>query len=200
MPVQKVSHEMDLLDKVSQGDEKAFGEIFHLYRNKVYTIAFRLTVASPVAEEILLDVFLQVWLKREELKEVKHFKAWLFTITRNRTFSMLKQMAAQKMAIPMPEDGDELLLHATEHPGEHLQEKEYRQILRQAVTRLSPQQKKVYTLIKEQGLKREEAASALNIAPETVKRHLSEAMHFIRVYCLARLGMLAALILLKELL
>lgn len=200
MPVQKVSHEMDLLDKVSQGDEKAFGEIFHLYRNKVYTIAYRLTVAGPVAEEILLDVFLQVWLKREELKEVRHFKAWLFTIARNRTFSMLKQIAVQKMAVPITEDGDDLLLHAAEHPGEQLQEKETRQILRQAVAKLSPQQKKVYTLIKEQGLKREEAASALNIAPETVKRHLTEAMHFIRIYCLARLSMFTALILLKQLL
>lgn len=199
MPVQKDTHEMDLLHNVSQGDEKAFGEIFHLYRNKVYTIAYRLTVAAPVAEEILLDVFLQVWLKREELKDVMHFKAWLFTITRNRTFSMLKQMAAQKTAISLHE-GDDLLLETTEHPGDRLEEKEYRQILRQAVTRLSPQQKKVYTLIKEQGLKRDEAASALNIAPETVKRHLSEAMHFIRVYCLARLGISTAIILLKELL
>lgn len=199
MPVQKVIHEVDLLDKVSQGDEKAFGEIFHLYRNKVYTIAYRLTVAAPVAEEILLDVFLQVWLKREELKNVKHFKAWLFTITRNRTFSMLKHMAAQKMSVPIP-DGEDFLLETTEHPGEQLQEKEYRQILRQAVAKLSPQQKKVYTLIKEQGLKREEAASVLNIAPETVKRHLSEAMHFIRVYCLTRLGVYGALIILKELL
>lgn len=199
MPVQNDTHEMDLLHKVSQGDEKAFGEIFHLYRNKVYTIAYRLTVAAPVAEEILLDVFLQVWLKREELKNVMHFKAWLFTITRNRAFSMLKQMAAQKTAISLQE-GDELLLETTEHPGDRLQEKEYRQILRQAVANLSPQQKKVYTLIKEQGLKREEAASALNIAPETVKRHLSEAMHFIRVYCLARLGVSTAIILLKELL
>lgn len=199
MPVQKDTHEMDLLHNVSQGDEKAFGEIFHLYRNKVYTIAYRLTVAAPVAEEILLDVFLQVWLKREELKNVMHFKAWLFTITRNRTFSMLKQMAAQKMAVSLPE-GDDLLLETTEHPGDRLQEKEYRQILQQAVASLSPQQKKVYTLIKEQGLKRDEAASALNIAPETVKRHLSEAMHFIRVYCLARLGIFTAVILLKELL
>jgi RNA polymerase sigma-70 factor (ECF subfamily) len=128
-----------------------------------------------------------------------HFKAWLFTITRNRTFSMLKQMAIQRTAISLPE-GDELLLETTENPGDRLQEKEYRQILRQAVTKLSPQQKKVYTLIKEQGLKRDEAANALNIAPETVKRHLSEAMHFIRVYCLARLGISTAIILLKELL
>lgn len=197
MPVQKDIHEMDLLHKVSQGDEKAFSELFHLYRNKVYSIAFRLTAAAPVAEEILLDVFMQVWLKREELAEVRHFTAWLFTSTRNRAFTMLKQMAVQKMSTPLPENDDNFL-QSPKHPGEQLQEKEYRNVLYQAVSTLSPQQKKVYTLIKEYGLKREEAASALNLSPETVKRHLSEAMHSIRTYCLSRIGMMGAIFILTQ--
>ncbi len=141
MSVQKVMDESSLLNAVAAGDEKAFSEIFHLYRNKVYTIAYRLTVSVPVAEEILLDVFLQVWMKREELTAVVHFRAWLFTITRNRAISMLRQMAARQTATPIPDD-NELLLQAADHPAGRLQEKEYRLILQQAIARLSPQQKK----------------------------------------------------------
>ena len=70
----------------------------------------------------------------------------------------------------------------------------------QAVDRLPSQQKKVYHLIKEHGMKREEAAVELNLSPETVKRHLSEAMQFIRVYCLSHLGVYGALIIMKGLL
>lgn len=199
MPVHNAIEEIALLNAVAAGDEKAFAELFHLYRNKVYTIAYRLTVTAPVAEEILLDVFLQVWLKREELAAISHFRAWLFTVTRNKTFSMLKQMAAQHTSTPIPGD-EKLMLQTGNHPGDQLQDKEYRLVLQQAIGRLSPQQKKVYTLIKERGLKREEAASVLNLSPETVKRHLAEAMHCIRTYCLTRLGVTATILLLKELL
>lgn len=197
MSAQKVHIEPGLLKAVSEGDEKAFSEIFHLYRNKIYAIAFKLTASEAVAEEVLLDVFLKVWLKREQLQQVEHFTAWLFTITRNHIFNLLKQKALEMT--PLAEQEEHLHQHS-DHPGSILQEKEYRQVLQQAVNRLPPQQKKVYHLIKEHGLKREEAASELNLSPETVKRHLSDAMQFIRVYCVSHLGGYGALVIVKELL
>src|SRR5689334_1223372 len=93
-----MENEAVLLRAISKGDEKAFAEIFHRYRNKIYSVAFRLTNSAQVSEEVLLDVFLKVWAKKEELPEVKDFAAWLFIITRNRVFSTLKQMAVRKQA------------------------------------------------------------------------------------------------------
>ncbi|MGX5820723.1 RNA polymerase sigma factor [Chitinophaga lutea] len=185
-----------LLHAVAEGNEKAFEEMFHSYRNKIYSIAFRITGSEPVAEEVLLDVFLKVWLKRDQLPEVEHFSAWLFTITRNRVFSILKQMAVRRQAEAVLEP-DEFLFHSAD-PNAALMEKEYRRVLQQAIDRLSPQQKKVYRLIKERGLKREEAALELNLSPETVKRHLSDAMHVIRVHCLSQLSLYGALVVLKK--
>ncbi|UYQ95764.1 sigma-70 family RNA polymerase sigma factor [Chitinophaga horti] len=185
-------NEKEYLQAVAQGDEVAFAEVFHRYRNKVYTIALNITRSEPVAEEILLDVFLKVWLKREQLYGLEHFSAWLFTITRNRVFSTLKQMAQDKRATLV----DEELLTDHENPNSRLLDKEYQKVLQQAVAGLSPQQKKVYHLIREGGLKREEAAQQLNLSPETVKRHLSEAMQFIRAYCLSHLGVYGTLVVL----
>jgi len=198
MAVQNAYNENELLKAVADGDEQAFTEIFHHFRNKVYSIAYKITGAGPVSEEILLDVFLKVWLKREELPRVKHFSAWLFTITRNRVFSTLKQMALRKEAETSLYPDDYLLQSA--NPNTLLLEKEYQQVLQQAVSKLSPQQRKVYNLIKERGLKREEAAEELNLSPETVKRHLSEAMYVIRAHCLSHLGVYAVLLIIKQLL
>lgn len=199
MSAHKIHIEPGLLKAVSEGDEKAFSEIFHLYRNKIYAIAFKVTGSEALAEEVLLDVFLKVWLKRDQLPQITHFTAWLFTVTRNHIFNLLKQTAMQMAPAPLMEQEEYLLPHA-DNPGAILQEKEYRSVLQQAVNQLPPQQKKVYHLIKEHGLKREEAATELNLSPETVKRHLSEAMQFIRVYCLSHLGMYGALAIIKELL
>lgn len=187
-------NEHSLLLATANGDEKAFAELFERFRNKVYSIAFDITRSQPVSEEIVLDVFLRVWLKREQLAQLEHFSAWLFTITRNRVFSALKQMAQEKRSMPVEEE----LLADPKTPGSQLLDKEYQQVLQQAVAGLSPQQKKVYRLIREHGMKREEAAQELNLSPETVKRHLSEAMQAIRVYCLSHLGLYGALIILKE--
>ncbi|WP_295128792.1 sigma-70 family RNA polymerase sigma factor [uncultured Chitinophaga sp.] len=187
-------NEHSLLLATANGDEKAFAELFERFRNKVYSIAFDITRSQPVSEEIVLDVFLRVWLKREQLAQLEHFSAWLFTITRNRVFSALKQLAQEKRSMPVEEE----LLADPKTPGSQLLDKEYQQVLQQAVAGLSPQQKKVYRLIREHGMKREEAAQELNLSPETVKRHLSEAMQAIRVYCLSHLGLYGALIILKE--
>ncbi|WP_341838755.1 RNA polymerase sigma-70 factor [Chitinophaga caseinilytica] len=189
-----------LLQAVAEGDEKAFSEIFHHYRNKVYAIAFKVTGSEAIAEEVLLDVFLKVWLKREQLPQVTHFAAWLFTITRNHLFNLLKQTAHRTQPAPLADAEEYALYPASDNPAAILQEKEYRKVLQQAIDRLPPQQKKVYRLIKEHGLKREEAAVELNLSPETVKRHLSDAMQFIRVYCVSHLGTWAALTIVKGIL
>lgn len=188
-----------LLQAVSEGDERAFSEIFHQFRNKVYAIAFKVTGSEAMAEEVLLDVFLKVWLKREQLPQVEHFTAWLYTITRNHLFNLLKQTALRVHAAPLTEQED-YQFPCSDNPAAILQEKEYRRVLQQAVDRLPPQQKKVYRLIKEHGMKREEAAVELNLSPETVKRHLSDAMQFIRVYCVSHLGTWAALSIVKGIL
>ncbi|OQP40075.1 hypothetical protein A4H97_17840 [Niastella yeongjuensis] len=193
----KVYIENVLLQATAEGDEKAFSEIFNHYRNKIYSFACRLTGSTDVADEILLDVFLRVWMKREELPEIKLFQAWLFTITRNRVFSTLKQMALRKEAENSFEKGNNLLLESTPH--DFLLDKEYQDVLQKAVAQLPPQQKKVYMLIKEYGMKREEAAQELNLSPETVKHYLSEAMYSVRTYCLAHLGVYATLLIIKDL-
>lgn len=189
----------ELFHAIAAGNEKAFEQLFSSYRNKVYTIALKITGSTELAEEVLLDVFLKVWIKREQLPHIEHFSAWLFTVTRNRVFKTLKQQALHAAGEAITGD-DDLLLSHTHHPGVVLVEKEYWQVLHEAVAQLSPQQKKVYHLIKENGLKREEAAAALNLSPETVKRHLAEAMHAIRAYCSYHLGTYAAILIIKELL
>lgn len=199
MNVRELHTETDLFRAIASGNEKAFETLFNKYRNKVYTIAFKITGSEELSEEIVLDVFLKVWLKREQLPELEYFTAWLFTITRNRVFKTLKQLAHRATDRPITEE-EEWLLTPADTSSSLLLEKEYRQILQDAVGQLSPQQKKVYHLIKEHGMKREEAAKALNLSPETVKRHLAEAMQFIRTYCSYHLGTYAALLIIKELL
>jgi RNA polymerase sigma-70 factor (family 1) len=188
-------NEIDLLKLVAEGDRNAFTQIYNNYRNKIYSIAYELTESTGVSEEIVQDVFLKIWVKRETLDEVEHFRAYLFTITRNYVFAALKRIARRERLEVSALEGAPLYHHDTE---DQVQNNEYTRILQAAIDRLPEQQRQVYNLIKKEGLKREEAAAALQLSPETVKTHLAQAMRSIRTYCLTRLDVTIALIILMR--
>jgi RNA polymerase sigma-70 factor (family 1) len=196
VPAPDISNQKDLLQRIAAGDTAAFTALFDAYKDRIYTIALRLTDSQHIAEEIVQDVFLRIWVKRENLAAVEHFRAYLFTATRNQVFNVLKRLGRHRRVTgelqadhaPEPADTDFLLL-----------DKEYQAILREAIDQLPPQQQQVYRLMKEQGLKRDQVAEQLAISPQTVKAHLAQAMRSIRAFCVARLDLYIAFILFENL-
>lgn len=174
----------DQLALIANGDEQAFTRLFHQYRNKIYSVALRLTESTFMAEEVVQEVFLRIWIKRVSLLEIKDFEAYLFIVARNYVFSAIKRTARQKNIeeawindSPTFENSADCVILT----------KEYEEVIRQAIDLLPAQQKQVYLLSKEQELKREEIARLLQISNETVKTHLSRAMRHIRAYSIAKL-------------
>lgn len=157
--------------------------MFRFYRDKVFNIACKLTGSREMADDIVQDIFLQVWLKRNIIAEVQHFKAYLFTLSRNYIARYMKRNARLLFTTATGEE------QVPEEPADRLlQEKEYAGILHQAIARLPAQQAEVYRLSKQEGLKREEIAGIMGISPETVKAYQALAMRSIRAYCMMRLG------------
>lgn len=196
VPAENNPNEKEWLRRVATGDEAAFTVLFDAYKDRIYTIALRITDSPLIAEEIVQDVFLKIWVKRESLTAVDHFRAYLFTATRNQVFNVLKRLARHREitaeltadAHAETSDSDTLLL-----------DKEYQAILSEAVNQLPPQQQQVYRLMKEQGLKRDQVAEQLAISPQTVKVHLAQAMRSIRAFCIARLDIYIAFVLFENL-
>jgi RNA polymerase sigma-70 factor (family 1) len=172
-----LTNENDLLGRVAEGDEKAFGVIFHHYRPRIYSYAFHLSGSSGQADELVQEVFLKIWLNRDKIPHVLRFDNWLFTIARNQVFDMLKGMAKEASArrqmaeLQEPEGGS---------VEDSLLSKENELRLQQALERLSPRQKLIFTLSRHQGMKHEEIASRLHISRHTVKTHLVQALKTLR--------------------
>ncbi|HEY9256602.1 RNA polymerase sigma-70 factor [Chitinophaga sp.] len=177
-------NERELLLSLAKGNDNAFAGLFHHYRHRIYAIAFRLLGSTSQAEDTVQDVFLKMWLKRQELHEVSHFKAYLFTVTRNHIFTALKLLAREQL---MESELSATMISNIKEAA--IIQKEYEQILRNAIAQLSPQQELIYKLSKEEGLKRNEIADRLQLSPETIKVHLANAMRSIRAFCLARMDL-----------
>jgi RNA polymerase sigma-70 factor (family 1) len=178
-------NEQELIQLIAESDEIAFAKLFDHYRNKIYSVALKLTHSTTVAEEIVEDVFLKIWLRRSSLNEIENFSAYLYVIARNETYKILKQIAKNYKVVLLTENNTSIVHNNTE---EYLSDKELTFLLQKAIDRLPSQQKQVYKLMKEGDLKRGEVAQLLQIQPETVKFHLAQAMKNIRTFCLLHLN------------
>ena len=178
-------NEKELLELISEGDESAFAKLFTHYRNRIFSIAFKLTKSNISAEEIVQDVFLKIWLKRANLNNIQNFSGYLFIVTRNNAYKVLKRIARDYKIILITEKDQTL---ATNDTSDLLMEKEYNLVLQNAIERLPNQQKEVYIFVKEHGLTRNEVANRMQIQPDTVKFHLAQAMKKIRAFCMLHLG------------
>jgi len=130
-----------------------------------------------LADELVQDVFLKVWLSRDKVQHVLRFDSWLFIIARNQVFDTLKLLAKEDSARKQMAN---LLDQDSNTVEDQLLTKENELRLQEALSRLSPQQKLIFTLSRHQGMKHEEIASRLNISRNTVKTHLVHALKTLR--------------------
>ncbi len=170
-------NETDLLALVAEGNEKAFGILFHHYRPRIYSYAFNLFRNINLADELVQDVFLKVWLNRHKLPHILKFESWVFIIARNQVFDTLKLLAREASARKQMAS---LLDPEANLVEDHVLTKENEVRLQHALDHLSPQQKLIFTLSRHQGMKHEEIASQLNISRNTVKTHLVHALKTLR--------------------
>lgn len=177
------NNEAELLRAVASGNEEAFAELFRLYKDKVYAIALRMTESEAVAEDIVQDVFLRIWLRSESLNDIQHFRSYLYTATRNHVYNELKKIARFDQ---LDEQWDYSFGMEEILPDTKVTAKEFQHFLNQALEELPARQRQIFTLIKQQGYKRDEVAALLQISPETVKHHLAQANRSVRAFLITR--------------
>jgi len=170
-------NENDLLARLADGDPKAFSVIFHHYRHRIYSYAFHLSGDAAQSDELVQETFMKVWLHRQKIPHVLRFDNWLFTIARNQVFDMLKDTAREHAFRRQVAE----LLEPGGNPVEDAvlsRENEVR--LQQALDKLPPRQKLIFTLSRQRGMKHEEIAEELQISRNTVKTHLVQALKTLR--------------------
>jgi RNA polymerase sigma-70 factor (ECF subfamily) len=161
---------------VAKGNEEAFRVIFDLYKAPFHAAAYKMTRSADIAEEIVQEVFVLSWVKRELIAEAKRPEDYIFTILHNCIYAHFRKLAQErqlKSKLAQEPEGE----YQTE---DLLNEKENKAILENMISHLPPQQKLIYKLAKQEGLSRAEIAKKLNISSNTVKNHLGAAVEYLR--------------------
>jgi len=180
MPEDPLYDIKNLLLQVGEGNERAFRVIFDFYKERFYSASLKMTHSGDIAEEIVQEVFVSLWIKRVQVAAATNPECYLFTMLHNSIYTHFRKLALEKaMKKKIEQQSEDIDASPVE---DILLAKEYREMLETVISQLPPQQRIVYKLSRQQGLSREQIASQLHISPHTVKNHLQQAIRFIRSY------------------
>jgi len=158
------------------GNEEAFDVFFYRYHTKVYYFILHIVKEEEVAEELIHDVFLKIWLNRKGLQPIENPGNYLFVVAKNHALHYLEKPAVKRQPL------EALSFPDKSTPEDQLLLKESLALIAAAVRELPDQQRLVFQLSSQQGLSRDEIASRLNVSPHTVKNHLGSARKSIQQY------------------
>lgn len=171
------NREQELLLEIASGSEPAFRELFQAYRKKLFSYVFKITTSKEIAEDAIQDIFLKLWSARETLPTIGNINAYLHRMAHNYAYQGFRRLAKETLLLDyLRQQGDS----DTSTPVQDLLSKEVTDYIRGLVDRLTPQQRRVFLLSREEGLKQEEIARRLNVSIFTVKKHMVDALAFLR--------------------
>ncbi len=166
-----------VLQRLNQGDEKAFDYFFHRYFPLIQSFAQRFVSDSAVAEEVVLDVFFKVWEKRTDFVDANALKAFLYIATRNASYNALKKDHSRNNH---HEAASLLRGHVEESFVREIVRSEVYATLSQAINTLPEQCKRIIQLIFEEEKKPSEIAEALGISISTVNSQKARGLKLLR--------------------
>lgn len=171
--------EKELLKKCALGDRQAFSTLYTTYLSQLMRYLFLFNPSREENEEIIQDVFLKIWEKRESLAEIESFKAYAFKISKNLLIDGIRRAKVEKKV-------REFIAPESEDCGIRLDDdlcfEEYQNVASKAIDRLTEKRRHIFELRTKDGLSLDEIADRLQISKSVVKKQYYAASSSIVEY------------------
>jgi RNA polymerase sigma-70 factor (ECF subfamily) len=163
--------------RLKKGEKEAFQELFNLYAPKIHRFAIAYLKDMANAEELVQDVFMKIWEKRENLDPAQNIKAYIYKIAVNTVYDFVRKKNLEKAFADFSkhnfQPGAESLWH-------EIIWNEMLARLDHLVAQMPEQCRNIFILCKEEGLSNQEIAEKLNLSKRTVENQLYRAIRFLK--------------------
>ncbi len=169
-----------LFIRIAHGDGIAFTELFRTYFEQVKWNALKLLKSEFWAEEVVQEVFMQLWTNRHQLAAIDSPEGYLFKMTSNRCIDRIRR---QELEIKMQYLVSKALHSETDTIQENLYDLDQAEkLIGEAICQLPEQGRRVFELHRDEGLSYQEISTRLNISRNTVRNHMVKNLQSIRSY------------------
>lgn len=167
----------ELWSHCRKDDMFAYNTLFRRYAPKLYIQAVRYLPNTTEAEELVMDLLLNLWQKRDSLEIAGELKAYLFRAIHNRVINHLQKRIPETQSIDLLEE-DELI--ESRQADYRILTGDLEMSYRDKLENLSPQRRKVFLLSREENMSYAQIAQLLNLSVNTVENHMTSALNALR--------------------
>ena len=160
-------------DVCASGNMKAYEQLYHVLCSRLIHFSASVCGSFHLAEEVVSDVFISLWQKREQLIHVENPKVYLYVSTKNRTINAMKKKQLQVVPFDILYAEALSIVPAVE---EHLLSSQVARKIESAISSLPPRCQLIFRLIRMDGLQYKEVAELLDISSKTVDAQLTIAV------------------------
>lgn len=167
-----------LINRLREGDKLALTELYNTYWQLLFISAYNIIKDKELCEDIIQDVFMNIWHSREKLEINISLKGYLYACIRYQVFNQFRKNK-DKIHVEFFNDLDKRFQYTT--PETEMMHNELVQQINTIVETLPEKCQLVYKLSREEQLTHKEIALRLNISVKTVENHITKALQAIRL-------------------
>jgi RNA polymerase sigma-70 factor (family 1) len=175
---EKMSSDKILLNLMREGDSASFNILFDRYWEMLYATVFSIHSDREVCSEIVHDIFLNLWLKREKL-QIESFKAYILASARYHVYRHVKK--SRKYSLEYREDLEFSGLVAMNEGELNIRYQDLEKSVDRELEELPRRCKEIFTLSRREQLSNDEIAARLDISKRTVENQLTHALRHLRL-------------------
>lgn len=164
------------IHKLKIGDSLEYSKLIDTYHNMLCSYAFDLTNDKDLAQDIVQNVFINIWKKRSKLKDDFNLKSYLYKSVYN---GFLNQLKTKMYVVPLEKKHIDVLNNFMEQEDEKSIDR-LMTIVKREIENLPPKCKQTFLLSKEEGLTNIEIAEYLNVSIKSVEAHITKAFTILR--------------------
>jgi len=165
-----------LINALKAGDSKAYSFLVDTYHHKLCVYAYSLIHDQDIAEDIVQNVYIRTWKKRENLKTNFYINSFLYKSVYNE---FIDQYRKRKPFFPLEKKYIDAITTIVEKDDKHSLERIIK-LVKQEIQNLPPKCKEIFLLSKEDGLNNKEIAEYKNISIKSVEGHITKAFNILR--------------------
>ena len=165
------------IERIQEGNRKAFETLFRAYYNELCDFVEYQLGSPELAEDLVQDIFCDIWRRRADWEPKGTLKAYLYRAARNQSIKQIERRQVRRRW-----KRQEKQRNAPQEPGpeDALQHRELKRVLQTSVDDLPERRRQVYVLSRQHGLTYKEIAEVMEISPKTVDHQMVAALKFLR--------------------